>query len=407
MTDRLFEIRTDTGGTEKVWSFTQGGSLFFPDSTFQTTAFSNTYLSTRLATKANVTDLTTSNIIEGTNLYFTNARVYDNVITLGYATNTYVNERLVTKANVYDLTTANISELSNLYYTNARVYDNVITLGYATNSYVNTRLTTKANVHDLTTSNVVEGTNLYFTNARAAVAVSNATISNITVSGNVVAGNFNSTGVVTANSATAFKAGEAAVSGVALEVPREGAIRNMSNVNNTMYFDVSNGGSSHGNFNFRSSNAFTSLLHLSTAAATFGSSMSISGQTPNVGKAPFNSALDTVVTVDNLKFRISNQGGIFPQVASASGSTVDIAYSAVGYVNGTTNPATAHNSGYILAADGTWLSLYSSHGLDDRGDYLTFHLVDKGAGKIYRVTFMVTNNSSNTTGYNILIERVI
>ena len=119
-TDNAFDIRTNTGGTEKVWTFTQGGSLFFPDSTFQTTAFSNTYLSTRLATKANVSDLTTANVSELTNLYYTNARVYDNVITLGYSTNAYVNTRLLTKANVADLTTENVAEVTNLYFTNTR-----------------------------------------------------------------------------------------------------------------------------------------------------------------------------------------------------------------------------------------------------------------------------------------------
>ena len=313
----------------------------------------------------------------------------------------------ITPNLISNLTTSNVSELGNLYFSSDRVYTNVIIIGYSSNTYVNTRLLTKANVADLTTTNVTEGTNFYFTNARAAIAIANATISNITVSGNVVAGNFNTSGVVTANAATAFKAGDAAISGVALSIPREGAIRNSYNGDNTMYFDVSNGGTTHGNFNFRSSSNFTSFLHLSSTAATFGTGLSISGQTPYVGRIPFNSALDTVVTVDNLKYRISNQGGVFPQVASASGSTVDVAYSAVGYVNGATNPATAHNSGYILAANGTWLSLYSSHGLDDRGDYIVFHIVDKGAGKIYRVTYMVTNNSSNTTGYNIIVERIV
>lgn len=118
-----------------------------------------------------LTNHTTSNLVEGSNLYYTNARVAANVATLGYAPNAYVNTRLLTKANVSDLTTANITELTNLYFTNARVYDNVITLGYTTNAYVNTRLLTKANVADLTTDNVTELTNLYFTNTRAIAAL--------------------------------------------------------------------------------------------------------------------------------------------------------------------------------------------------------------------------------------------
>ena len=88
--------------------------------------------------------LTTSNVAEGTNLYYTNARVY-----------AAIQGNLATKANVADLTTSNVSELTNLYYTDARVY-----------AAIAGNLATKANVTDLTTANVSELTNLYYTNAR-------------------------------------------------------------------------------------------------------------------------------------------------------------------------------------------------------------------------------------------------
>jgi hypothetical protein len=127
--------------------------------------------------------------------------------------------------------------------------------------------------------------------------------------------------------------------------------------------------------------------------------------TPFVGKAPYNSALDTVVTVDNLKFRISNQGGVFPQVESNTSGTVDICWSIVGVVSGA-GTTSNENSG-TLVANNAWTTLYSTHGLDTRGDTLTAHVTDKSAGKIYRVTFIVTNNASNTTGYNIVVERII
>ena len=130
------------------------------------------------ALKANVSDLTTANVAELTNLYYTNARVYSNVIGL-----------LNVKANVSDLTTANVTELNNLYYTNARVYSNVIGL-----------LNAKANVTDLNTSNIIEGNNLYFTNARvlAGLVTSNLVVNDATVLGNLyVEGD-----VVTLNTAT-------------------------------------------------------------------------------------------------------------------------------------------------------------------------------------------------------------
>jgi len=117
-----------------------------------------------LNNKANVVDLTTANVAEVTNLYYTNARVYSNVIGL-----------LNLKANVVDLTTANVAEVTNLYYTNARVYSNVIGL-----------LNLKANVVDLTTSNVTEGTNLYYTNARVRSSISAANGINYNVTTGII-----------------------------------------------------------------------------------------------------------------------------------------------------------------------------------------------------------------------------
>jgi hypothetical protein len=112
--------------------------------------------------------LTTSNVAEGSNLYYTNARVISAVLPY--------------------LTTSNVAEGSNLYYTNARVYSNVIALlptlagsgiqiqangqinanasatsGFATSSNV---ANTVLSLSNFTTANLVEGTNLYYTNAR-------------------------------------------------------------------------------------------------------------------------------------------------------------------------------------------------------------------------------------------------
>ena len=111
--------------------------------------------------------LTTANLVEGTNLYFTNARVYSNVIALlptlaGSGIQIQANGQInsnttLTLASLSPfLTTSNVSEGSNLYYTNARVI-----------SYVTNYLDVKANVGDLATANVRESaSNLYYTNAR-------------------------------------------------------------------------------------------------------------------------------------------------------------------------------------------------------------------------------------------------
>lgn len=83
--------------------------------------------------------ISTSDVTEGSDLYYTDERVYSNVTSIGYASNAYVNTRLDTKANVSDLTSkADVSAL-----------------------------VLKANITDLTTANVLETTNLYFTNQRA------------------------------------------------------------------------------------------------------------------------------------------------------------------------------------------------------------------------------------------------
>ena len=172
--------------------------------------------------------LTTSNVTEGTNFYYSNARVYANIAPLlanvsGGATVYFQNttpsvptsgsiwinsdtgkqylyfdddsssqwvEQLTGTFTYNDptgLTTANVTELTNLYYTNARVY-----------SAVTGNLTLKANVVDLTTANVAELTNLYYTNARVVTAISSQTFANATFSGNITIGNVSTTGTVTA-----------------------------------------------------------------------------------------------------------------------------------------------------------------------------------------------------------------
>jgi hypothetical protein len=97
--------------------------------------------------QADVSNITTANVAEVGNLYYTNQRAYSNTVAL-----------------LANTTTANISEhSSNLYFTNARVYANVI--GLIPN------IAGLAKTTDLNTSNVVEGSNLYFTNARVVSAL--------------------------------------------------------------------------------------------------------------------------------------------------------------------------------------------------------------------------------------------
>ena len=139
--------------TDGIWKFFENyepepDTSIFIDTSNTTFRLANVqasgFIGNVTGTVSTLLNHTTSNLIEGTNLYYTNARV-----------GAYLTPNFAAKANVVDLTTANVAELTNLYYTNARVYSNVIGL-----------LNLKANVVDLTTSNVTEGTNLYYTNAR-------------------------------------------------------------------------------------------------------------------------------------------------------------------------------------------------------------------------------------------------
>ena len=157
--------------------------------------------------------LTTSNVAELTNLYYTNARVY-----------AAVTSNLALKANVVDLTTSNVAELTNFYYTNARVHANVTerlsnlnisiipavseiySLGSLTNKFKDLYLSgntivlgnvvlsssqdglsvesIRSNVWSgLYTANVIETIdNLYYTNARVYAAVTG----NLALKANVV-----------------------------------------------------------------------------------------------------------------------------------------------------------------------------------------------------------------------------
>ena len=91
--------------------------------------------------------------------------------------------------------TSDITEGINLYYNNARVYSNVIALlptlagsgiQIQANGQINsnTTLTLDTLSPFLTTSNVSEGSNLYYTNARVLSALTgNVTIGNLTLTG--------------------------------------------------------------------------------------------------------------------------------------------------------------------------------------------------------------------------------
>lgn len=130
--------------------------------------------------------LTTSNIAEGSNLYYTETRANtafddrlgskttDN-LTEGSTNLYYTDDRANTAfdARLAGKTTDNLTEGStNLYYTNDRVWANVSGQFVSIDGQLGN---VSGDLANLTTSNVVEGTNLYFTNTRARAAIAGGT----------------------------------------------------------------------------------------------------------------------------------------------------------------------------------------------------------------------------------------
>ena len=147
----------------------------------------------------NLTPFSTSNLVEGSRLYFTNERVDDRVAALiqnGTGLTWSYNDALNTltgNINLTPFTTSNLAEGVNLYFTNERVDDRVAVLlqpglaGTGPNSIAWTYndslnlLTPTVSLAPFTTSNLAEGTNLYFTNERvddrvAALVQNSATV---------------------------------------------------------------------------------------------------------------------------------------------------------------------------------------------------------------------------------------
>jgi len=212
------------------------------------------------------------------------------------------------------------------------------------------------------------------------------------------------TATVTSNHATAFSAGDSAISNVALSVPRDAAIRDRTNGASVMYFDVSNGGTTNGEFQFRSNSAFTNVLTMNTTAFNVNTNAVVTARTPSLARTAFNAAMGTELIVDEMRFRITNSGlvGIFPQVIG-NGSARNLAWTVVAARSGSAVNQ-AGSTGTIVASD-AWTTLYSLGGMDSSGDTFTATLQDKGAGRIYRVTFM--RSDSGGDGFSIIAERLL
>ena len=136
--------------------------------------------------------ISTSDITEGINLYYNNARVYSNVIALlptlagsGIAIQANgqisANAAVVTFGSISQyLTTSNVSEGSNLYYTNARVYAN-ITAALAGNITVGNLVVNASTANSYTTTGNINAGNVIATSITIGSSIANS----YTTTGNV------------------------------------------------------------------------------------------------------------------------------------------------------------------------------------------------------------------------------
>ena len=187
--------------------------VLYGASVANTAIFANvSSLSNVANTVLTLNNFTTANLSEGTNLYFTNARVVSALIAgdfitieangrisanVGITSGTsgssnisafaYLANVANTVLTLNNFTTANLAEGVNLYYTNARTISSITPLlttaniVETTNQYfTNVRVLQTVNPL-LTTANIVETTNQYFTNVRVLQAVNPLlTTSNVT-----------------------------------------------------------------------------------------------------------------------------------------------------------------------------------------------------------------------------------
>ena len=208
-----YDLNPDPNGVNPYFSNTRVLALFSPGGNTQITTsniaegsnlyFTNARAQAAVTLSAITPYLTTANVRESTsNLYYTNARVLSYIGTLSTSNLTeginlyYTNTRVNSFVQPY-LTSANVIEsTSNLYFTNARVYANIAPLLTTANVteitnlyYTNTRVNAYVQPW-LTTANITESANtLFYTNARvlANIAVSNIATKFLTVTGNIYA----------------------------------------------------------------------------------------------------------------------------------------------------------------------------------------------------------------------------
>jgi hypothetical protein len=154
-----------------------------------------------LSGAVSLSSFSTTNLTEGSNLYYTDERVDDRVSSLirdtasiTWSYNDSIGQFTATVASIAAFTTTNLAEGTNLYYTEERVDDRVADLLQDSSSIrwtyddAGNSISGTVELSSYNTSDLAEGTNLYFTAVRVPPAIVGQEISpsNVRPSGNVV-----------------------------------------------------------------------------------------------------------------------------------------------------------------------------------------------------------------------------
>lgn len=199
---------------------------------------------------------------------------------------------------------------------------------------------------------------------------------------------------------TAFIAGAGAVNNVSLQVPANSAIRNTTNGNTNMYFDVSTGGTTNGVFNFRSSSNYNYCLQMNPSTAAFGGSVTAGSSTGNSFTYTNRGVLTTTngqeVSMDNVGFKY--ESGTF-YISPISG-TISVMGESIYMATGV---AISHwTFGPQSISAGTWYQIKDA--LNAVGNQMWCSIHDYTNNRLYRVTMVVRTLSPNYQAF-IVIER--
>ena len=213
--------------------------------------------------------ITTAHIGEGSNLYFTNARV---------------------DARIGDLSTSDLSEGTNLYYTDARVGSYLTTNSYATQSYVNTQVSNLVDSAPSTLDTLNELAAALGDDANFSTTVTNSIATKMPLAGGTFTGqvNFSVAPFLTQGVDLVFKAASGSTDPGDL-VWRDGSNNerhriwdgtntlNYRTASGTTYQLIHSGYSSYNNSNWDTAYTYSQVGHLPLSGGTLTGNLTISG----------------------------------------------------------------------------------------------------------------------------------